>query len=161
MPENTGVKGTVDPEYQKFLNKRLPMFMYGTLREGHPNARIMDIFGNQRTNATMPGVALYRGDEPWPFALETDEPGNPIVGQIVWATKEDHITAYTFLDEYEEFDPSRREESPYERVKHKVKFVNLENIEQTTEAWVYLARSPALKYVKSSNRIKSGDWFKD
>ena len=161
MPESKGHKGTVDPEYQEFLNERLPLFVYGTLRAGHPNAGLLDMFGDKRNNATMAGVALYRGNEPWPFALETEESGSPIIGQVVWPTEEDHIKAYTFLDEYEEFDPSAREESPYERVKRTITYTDDSNKSQTTEVWVYLARGPALAYAESANRIKSGDWFKD
>ncbi len=112
------------------------LFVYGTLRQGHSNAHLLDGLGSYVGTATMRGtlcrVAHYPG--------LVDRGETPVRGEL-----------FQFADEERSFPPLDAFEGPeYERVLREA----LHEDGSTALVWVYLYRGA----IEGKPIIESGDW---
>jgi gamma-glutamylcyclotransferase (GGCT)/AIG2-like uncharacterized protein YtfP len=137
-----------------WLSQRLPVFVYGTLRQGQSNAHRMSQIASLIDDAVVDGVAVFGADQLYPHAVERS--GASTLGELVWLRPEiDHREAYRSLDEYEEFMWDRPWSSEYERVVRPVRLSNGD----TVSAWLYLARGRVRESLAEATPIPGGDWI--
>ncbi|MFE1441497.1 gamma-glutamylcyclotransferase family protein [Streptomyces sp. NPDC058739] len=135
--------------------RRLPFFVYGTLRPGEPNH---DAFLRGRTRAEDParltGAVLYDGPG-YPYAVE--EAGGEVSGELVTARPEAYGRLLEELDRLEEYVPGDPRRSLYERVAREV----TRDADRTAvRAWVYLAAPSVAVRLRARGRlIAGGDWL--
>jgi gamma-glutamylcyclotransferase (GGCT)/AIG2-like uncharacterized protein YtfP len=145
------------PDYEHWLNERLPIFVYGTLRPGQSNFHRL---GSVDTTEPAYGtnIAIYdTGVNPWPHAVECA--GATVRGDLIWVSRTVDITAVLAgLDAYEEFDHARPETSEYARVR--AEFTSGVTGQKTT-AWVYLARGTVRDDLAKLVPLKCGDWTRN
>ncbi|MET9729529.1 gamma-glutamylcyclotransferase family protein [Streptomyces sp. NPDC006458] len=134
--------------------RRLPFFVYGTLRPGEANH---DAFLRGRTHAEDParltGAVLYDGPG-YPYAVE--EAGGAVSGELVTARPEDYDRLLGELDRLEEYVPGDPRRSLYERVAREV---TRDADGAAVRAWVYLAAPAVAVRLRARGRlIAGGDW---
>lgn len=146
--------------YEHYLATPYPVFVYGTLRSGQGNERLMSEAKQQTLDARMPGVALYTSEYVFPYAAEHDDPETSAVGEVVWLTEDERgESARQMLDHLEGFYSDYPSSSHYERTTRTVTYADPETgEEQQTTAWVYLARGRSRAVLREADRIPSGDW---
>ncbi|MEU9380499.1 gamma-glutamylcyclotransferase family protein [Streptomyces sp. NPDC048279] len=133
--------------------RRLPFFVYGTLRPGQPNH---DLFLRGRTVSEEPGrlpdAVLYDGPG-YPYALE--EPGGELSGELVTARPQTYDRLLLELDALEEYVPGDPR-SLYVRVERDA--VRRRD-GAAVRAWVYLAGDVVAARLRTDGRrIEGGDW---
>ncbi|MFI9149528.1 gamma-glutamylcyclotransferase family protein [Streptomyces sp. NPDC053367] len=134
--------------------RRLPFFVYGTLRPGEVNH---DLFLRGRTlaedPARLPGAALYDGPG-YPYAVERQ--GAAVSGELVTARPGAYAELLGSLDQLEEYRPGDPARSLYLRVEREVV---RDTDGAAVRAWVYLAAPPVAARLRARGRlIESGDW---
>jgi gamma-glutamylcyclotransferase (GGCT)/AIG2-like uncharacterized protein YtfP len=131
------------------MSEQRPVFVYGTLRPGHPNwERLLAGRSERAVSGRLAGVVLLDCGR-YPAAVE--QPGAAgVVGEAVSIGRDAWpkvLTALDHLERYEPADPNRL----FDRVIRPV-----ETAEGPVECWVYLA-GPMLA---GSERpvVAGGDW---
>jgi gamma-glutamylcyclotransferase (GGCT)/AIG2-like uncharacterized protein YtfP len=132
--------------------RRLPFFVYGTLRPGEHNH---DLFLLGRTVSEVPGrltgTVLYDGPG-YPYAVE--EPGGVVCGELVTADPEQYGQLLGILDRLEDYTPGDPG-NVYERV---VRDVTRED-GTSVRAWVYVAAPAVAARLRARGKlIEGGDW---
>lgn len=145
--------------YEQFLAQPYPVFVYGTLRSGQGNDRLMTGAVESLSEARLDGVAVYGAHRGFPYAKEHDDPQARVVGEVVWLSPDvNGLRARGSLDGLEGFYSDFPSDSHYERVLREVTYTDAEGREQTTKAWTYLARGVYARQLQESDRIEHGDW---
>ncbi|MFE0175465.1 gamma-glutamylcyclotransferase family protein [Streptomyces sp. NPDC059002] len=134
--------------------RRLPFFVYGTLRPGEGNhAAYLRGRVAREESALLPGAVLYEGPG-YPYAVEDPE-GGPVHGELVTAPPAAHdrlLVALDLLEEYAPGDPRNL----YERV---VREVNRTADGVAVRAWVYVAAPRVAAELRATGTvIDGGDW---
>jgi gamma-glutamylcyclotransferase (GGCT)/AIG2-like uncharacterized protein YtfP len=134
--------------------RRLPFFVYGTLRPGEVNH---DLFLRGRTRAEEParlaGAVLYDGPG-YPYAVE--EAGGVVCGELVTARAEAYGELLAGLDRLEEYQPGDPSRSLYLRVEREV---TRDADGAAVRAWVYLAAPAVAARLRARGKlIEGGDW---
>jgi gamma-glutamylcyclotransferase (GGCT)/AIG2-like uncharacterized protein YtfP len=123
------------------------LFVYGTLRRGHPLHEHLDESSSQFLgHGRIKGRLYDLGD--YPGAMPADSPGQEVAGEIyVLSDPESQLRK---LDELEEFDPSNLEDSLFVR-----RLIEVELDDgRKAQAWAYfLPRRPV-----KARLIPSGDY---
>jgi len=147
--------------YEHYLTQAYPVFVYGTLRPGQGNYRLMSDAAIDSTQATLSGHAIYGAHRGFPYAAEHEDPSAVTVGDIVWLS-DTSLGAYArdSMDGLEGFDSDFPSSSHYERVLRDVTFVTPDGHEETVKAWTYMARGSARRQLREEDRIADGDWVK-
>lgn len=144
--------------YEHYLAQPLPVFVYGTLRRGQGNDRLMDGAVTGWREARMPGVAVHGADWGFPYAAEHRDPDAVTVGELVWLSDDEAgRRARSRLDGLEGFHSEDPHRSLYERVARPVHTVDTDGAQRTVTAWVYLARNTH-RDLTEDTRIAHGDW---
>ena len=133
----------------------LPFFVYGTLRPGQGNYRILAGQTVGEFPATLAGHALYGPGLPYVTAGEED---SAVVGDLIFVAPEHYGEVLDRLDCLEGYRPGGRH-SHYEREARAVRYVDADGPEATTLAWVYLAGPAARERLQAAERIAGGDWL--
>lgn len=145
--------------WENHLAQRLPVFVYGTLREGQHNR---GRFGNAvetSERGSVTGVAIYGADWGFPYAREHDDPASVTVGDLVEVSDDGNGDyARHSLDMLEGFNNDWPEQSHYRRVVREVQVVGADGQERTVKAWTYLAGDYAAGRLTERERIADGDW---
>ena len=149
--------------YEQYLAQPLPVFVYGTLRQGCHNHHLMDGAREEVRSATADGVAVYRSGHGFPYAAEHPDPQAVTVGEVVWLSDDAAgWNARARLDLLEGFDSDRPARSHYERVQRDVLVRRPGGgPAEPTRAWVYLARGHARDRLREQDRVQHGDWVAD
>jgi len=104
-----------------------PFFVYGTLKEGHSNHRLIESFIVQKCQAKLSGFAMYSfGLYPMVFQSE----GGEVFGEVYWVETHRYDEALAQLDWLEGHPTLYRRE---------LRAVWLLDEEQAVRAWVYVA----------------------
>lgn len=149
--------------FENYLAQRLPVFTYGTLRNGQHNAHLTDGAVTSRSeDAHIDGVAVYGPSWGFPYAVEAPDSHSMTKGDLVYlADDHDGDWARQRLDTLEGFNSDQFGDSHYRRVTHEVTYTDTTTGHQTTtKAWVYLAGRHATQQLSESDRIHDGDWVK-
>jgi gamma-glutamylcyclotransferase (GGCT)/AIG2-like uncharacterized protein YtfP len=144
--------------YEHYLAQPHPVFVYGTLRKGQGNHRLMDGAVQQLSTARLSGAAVYGAHRGFPYAKDTTTPGVSVVGDVVWLTADDRgAEARWALDGLEGFSSDYPSGSHYERVLREV-HVDSGGRTVSVPAWTYLVRGQYAEQLLESDRIDDGDW---
>lgn len=146
--------------YEHYLTTPYPVFVYGTLRSGQGNERLMAGAKKDVADGVAPGVAIYGSSYGFPYASEHDDIEATTVGEVVWLTDDDRgDTARQMLDHLEGFDSNYPSHSHYERTTRTITYWDEDAGEaRETTAWIYLARGRHRDQLDEADRIASGDW---
>ncbi|MEV4441935.1 gamma-glutamylcyclotransferase family protein [Streptomyces sp. NPDC049577] len=133
--------------------RRLPFFVYGTLRPGRCNH---DVFLRGRTAAEVParmrGAVLYEGPG-YPYAVAAP-PEEEVRGELITVAEGWYDAVLAALDELEEHRPGDPR-SLYDRVAREV----LPEGGAPVRAWVYLAAERVAHGLRTAGtRVPGGDW---
>ena len=138
------------------IEEQLPVFAYGTLRNGEPNyVRYLKGQTSKEEPATLAGARMY---DAGPFPYVDYDPTNPfpdsrVVGELM------HLPAATYrevlarLDELEGYQPG----SPgnhYERIATDVRRGDGTSV----RAWIYVINPSRRDSLAGLTWIESGDW---
>ena len=147
--------------FENYLAQRLPVFTYGTLRNGQGNARLMDgAIAARSEEAHVDGIAVYGPSWGFPYANEAPDGQGVTKGDLVHLLDDqDGDWARGRLDGLEGFNSDRFNDSHYRRVAHNVTYTDPATGQtQQTKAWVYLAGDWSKERCTEDNRIEHGDW---
>lgn len=149
--------------FENYLAQAKPVFVYGTLRSGQGNNRLVAPDGTTSVvNGKIAGIGIYGADAGFPYAK--DEPGSDsvTVGEMVELTDDENGRSVRFnLDRLEGFSSDNYSNSHYYRTLKDVSYVDPATGQPTSkQAWVYLAGGWAAEGLKPANRIADGDWVK-
>jgi gamma-glutamylcyclotransferase (GGCT)/AIG2-like uncharacterized protein YtfP len=147
--------------FENYLAQRMPVFVYGTLRNNQGNDRLMDGAIAQRSeDAQVDGIAVYGAGRGFPYAQEAPDGQGFTKGDLVYLTDDhDGDWARQSLDNLEGFDSDSFNDSHYRRVAQDVTYTDPDTGERkTVKAWTYLAGNWSRESLTEEDRIHSGDW---
>lgn len=132
--------------------RRLPFFLYGTLRAGQRNHALLHGRTTAWTPAVLPGALLFDGPG-YPFAVD-DPTGTGVVhGDLVDVPAGQYAGVLADLDTLESYRPGDAA-SLYVRVAREVR-----TDRGTREAWVYVAPpGRAADLTASARPLPAGRW---
>ncbi len=113
------------------LEELLPIFVYGTLLPGQPNAHLWEGYVEEHEPAILLNGRLYDMGH---FPMLIDELDSQVQGAVLTIDPAQYQELLECLDNLEGFDPEDPQNCPYQRVR---KSVQVEN-GRTRTAWVYL-----------------------
>lgn len=148
--------------FTNHLAQRLPVFVYGTLRRGQGNDRLMtDAIRERSEVAHVEGVAVYGAGRGFPYAQESPDGLGLTRGDLVYLRDDnDGDWARQRLDGLEGFSADHFNDSHYRRVERDVVYTDSNGETRTARAWVYLAGDYSKKSLRDADRITDGDWVK-
>jgi gamma-glutamylcyclotransferase (GGCT)/AIG2-like uncharacterized protein YtfP len=137
---------------------QLPFFVYGTLKPGEPNYRLL-LAGRtvEETPASLTGAALFT-EGPYPFLLTAPDlvlPGDGVVwGALIAVPPGQYTAVLAELDALEGYAEGGAD-NLYERV-----ICEVATAEGPRQAWVYVAGASALALIRQGTmrRIEGGSW---
>ena len=132
----------------------LPFFVYGTLRPGQGNYRLLAGATVGEFPATLAGHALYGPGLPY----VTPEEDSTVAGDLMFLAPERYAEVLARLDCLEGYRPGGSH-CHYEREARTVSYLDAGGAEVTTTAWVYLAGPAARRRLAPAERIAGGDWL--
>lgn len=147
--------------FENYLAQRLPVFVYGTLRNAQGNDRLMTGAIAQRSeDAEVHGVAVYGASWGFPYATEAPDGHGITRGDLVYLSDDaDGDWARQSLDNLEGFDSDDFHDSHYRRVAREVTYTDPDTGERkTVQAWTYLAGRWSQDRCTEAERIPDGDW---
>lgn len=137
----------VEPEIGQ--GERLPVFVYGTLREGHGNSRLLDGADFER-GAWLPQASMYaRGI---PYVTWSEDPTDSVVGELV------HVPESMWAEKLRRLDALEGYQGPgafshYQRVRVTV----IDALYVPVQVWMY-AVNPEQAVGLGRNRVPGGDF---
>lgn len=143
--------------YETFLAQPYPVFVYGTLRQGQGNNRVVAGGALAYAPAQLSGVGIYGASRGFPYAAEHPDPDAITKGEVIWISDDDAgRDARQGMDWLEGFHSDSPTRSHYERRRVTARLDN----GRTEQVWVYLARGSARTQLHESDRITHGDWVR-
>lgn len=131
----------------------LPVFVYGTLRSGQSNDRLLADIAYRVRVATVRGLRLH--DAGWfPYAMSGDT-DDLVVGEVQWLSAGHYAETLARLDRLEGCDASHPESSHYVRLRAIAEPVDGG---EPVEGWVYVVGDSDADRVAGLPLITSGDW---
>jgi gamma-glutamylcyclotransferase (GGCT)/AIG2-like uncharacterized protein YtfP len=132
----------------------LPIFVYGTLLPGQPNAYLWGDGVAEITTAWFENGRLYDCGY-YPMLVE-ETAALPVKGQLVTPYPDRYQAVLARIDALEGYGPDEPEAATYRRVRRQVRLGQRPGPEQPLAwAWVYVGQ-PA--FVTDLPPIHSGDW---
>lgn len=145
--------------YETFLAQKYPVFVYGTLRTGMGNHRVMSDGTERFQSGLLKGVGIYGADRGFPYAAEHPDAEAVTVGEIHWMKNDvDGDTARLAMDWLEGFNSNNPRNSHYERKRVSASIKGSNGETSQVECWSYFARGSAKSQLREEDRIKHGDW---
>ncbi len=133
--------------------RQLPFFVYGSLRRGQGNHRLLAGKTVGEHPARLHGCALYT------LGLPFATPGGPesyVVGELMVVAEDHYASVLAALDRLEGYrGPGRT--NLYERVSRRVSYTDKSGQTREAEAWVYLAGADVA--LCEDDRVAGGDWL--
>jgi gamma-glutamylcyclotransferase (GGCT)/AIG2-like uncharacterized protein YtfP len=144
--------------YETFLAQPYPAFVYGTLRQGQGNNRVVAAGAERYAAGELKGIGIYGAGRGFPYAAEHDSENARTRGEIIWLTNNQAgQDARQGMDWLEGFNSNNPLASHYERRLHTA--TDIES-GKPVDVWVYLARGSAKAQLQEHDRIQHGDWVK-
>lgn len=139
--------------------KKLPVFVYGTLRHGHGNyGRFLEGRTEKEFPARADDLVLYGYGIP--FAAERS--GGEVVGELMIVGDEHYDQVLRGLDRLEGFRPDRPDDSMYLRVQREIRVsIDGGNTWESRTAWLYLANESIVSEFSDTDLIPDGDWARN
>lgn len=145
--------------YEQYLAQPYPVFVYGTLRPGQGNYRLMGDAVNTYTSGVVKGVGIYGPTRGFPYAAEHQDDNAITVGEVVWLSNDyTGVKARQNLDYLEGFSSDYPTNSHYERVLKTINIKDNLGNDKEVKAWMYLARGYSKSALEEKDRIIHGDW---
>lgn len=145
--------------YETFLAEPYPVFVYGTLRSGQGNHRLMADAVQSSSLARADGVGVYGAHAGFPYATEHEDADAFTVGEVSWLSDGPvGWQARQSLDWLEGFSSDAPSTSHYERVLRPVRVQGPDGVTREVQAWMYMARGSARRQLSEADRILDGDW---
>ena len=138
------------------MPKRLPFFVYGTLRRGQANHRLLVGRTTAQFAAQLPGHALY--DRGLPYVVECRDPGAVVVGELVFIDPAHYQSLLARLDRLEGYRGPGDGRNHYERGAAAVHYAD-GGTDRTVRAWVYRAGRRTQALLSKRDRVRGGDWI--
>jgi gamma-glutamylcyclotransferase (GGCT)/AIG2-like uncharacterized protein YtfP len=130
---------------------RRPFFVYGTLRRGQGNYRLLRGRTISEHEAVLPGHALHAAGLPYVVPAGA---GDLVVGELMFVRPSAYADVLATLDGLEGYRPGRT--SLYERIAARAQY-RCGDEDRAVEAWVYLAGAHFTP--SSATFVASGDWL--
>lgn len=149
--------------FESYLAQRLPVFVYGTLRRGQGNDRLMNgAIAERSEEAHVTGIAIYGPDRGFPYAQEAPDGEGITRGDLVYLTDDtEGDWSREALDGLEGFNSDLFDNSHYRRVETTVTYTDPSTGQtRQAKAWTYLAGDYARQSLTERERIYDGDWVK-
>lgn len=128
------------------------LFVYGTLRPGGANHRLLNVPTIGAHPATADGLGLYAGPG---FPYVTPLPGHTVVGTLCSIPDDQWTARQKSLDLLEAYDAARCQTSHYLRRRWTA---TPSPDGRPLQAWIYLA-GPRVRCLTPKRLIASGDWL--
>lgn len=142
--------------YETFLAQPYPVFVYGTLRQGQGNNRVVAGGAEKYETGELRGIAIYGANRGFPYAAEHDSPDAVTRGEVIWLSSDERgADARQGMDWLEGFNSDDPHGSHYERRLHTAL---CPRTGEQVNVWVYLARGSAKSQLQEFDRISHGDW---
>lgn len=125
----------------------LPLFVYGTLLPGQPNAQLLAGAVVRSQPATFNGGRLFDMGA-YPMLIEQD--ASPVVGRLLHLKRPLYHETVARLDALEGYDPTAPDTSRYRRLQRTVLVDGV-----AISCWLYLGSA---EHTQGANLIPSGDW---
>jgi len=129
----------------------LPVFVYGTLRRGQHNYRLLRGRTVAEHPAVLPGHVLHDAGLPYVVPGNTED---RVIGELMVVCPTQHAEVLQALDWLEGYRPGQS--SHYVRVRATVQLRDGAQ-ERNVDAWVYLAGERFLP--SAATLVASGDWL--
>jgi gamma-glutamylcyclotransferase (GGCT)/AIG2-like uncharacterized protein YtfP len=143
--------------YETFLAQPYPVFVYGTLRQGQGNNRVVSGGAQQYAYGELRGIGIYGAGRGFPYAAEHESDYTKTRGEIIWLSDDIHgEQARQGMDWLEGFNSDNPMSSHYERRLH---VATDKGSGEPVKVWVYLARGSAKSQLQERDRIVHGDWI--
>lgn len=145
--------------YEQYLAQPYPVFVYGTLRPGQGNYRLMGDAVQTYTSGVAKGIGIYGPTRGFPYAAEHKDDNAITVGEVVWLSNDyTGVKARQNLDYLEGFSSDYPTNSHYERVLKTINIQDNNGNSKEVKAWMYLARGYSRSALQENDRILHGDW---
>ena len=132
---------------------QLPFFVYGTLRRGQGNHRVVEADLEGVRDARLVGHVLYGYG--LPYIAACGDPGSTVAGDLLLVAPARYERALQKLDRLEGYDPPRY--AMYVRTRVRAAFrAGPDGAWQECDAWAYLG-GDSFRY-DPRLVIESGDW---
>ena len=147
--------------YEHYLAQPLPLFVFGTLRPGQGNFRLIKEGNCIETvsEAKLSGVAMVAGKGyPYPHSKLMDEEGYSIFGDVVsLKPNKGSIETRSNMDRLESFRSNYRSTSLYTRVDKIATIVDSSGNAREVKVWIYVSNN--LPKEANENILKDGNWL--
>jgi gamma-glutamylcyclotransferase (GGCT)/AIG2-like uncharacterized protein YtfP len=137
------------------MGERLPVFVYGTLRPGQPNYRVLAGSTIAEHPATLADHQLYIVGLPY----VTPADGATVIGTLMVLAPGSYPRVLETLDRLEGYRADGEEFSHYLRRPCQVTYTDGAGHQQIVTAWVYLAGPHAAARLTPDQRSATGDWL--
>lgn len=132
----------------------LPVFVYGTLRRGEYNYRLLAGRTVHEAAAVAADHALYSPGLPY----VTDRVGHEVVGELMVLDPAVYRPTLAELDRLEGYRPGETHGNHYVREVCPVRHQGEDRQWRTVAAWIYHAGGSALRYLRDEDLVPGGDW---
>jgi len=157
-PDGATLKALRKLGYETFLAQPYPVFVYGTLRQGQGNNRVIGHGADRYVSGEVRGVGIYGPHRGFPYAAEHPDPTALTKGEIVYLKQDSSgVSARHGMDGLEGFRSDDPLNSHYERRLH---LAQIDGDTTPTPVWIYFARGSAQRQLQEHDRIIDGDWVK-
>ena len=130
------------------------VFVYGTLRRGGGNYRLLDGNTAGEYPAVLPNARLYAAGIPW---VTSSPDGSQVIGELTVLRADVADVVLQRLDRLEGYRPGCGG-NLYERLIRPVLF-NEAGRQRRTTAWVYVAGHAARRRLSDHDLVPGGDWL--
>ena len=132
-----------------------PVFVYGTLRRGQGNYRLLAAATVGEFAATAPDHVLYSVGLPY----VADRPGSAVTGELMVLDRAVYAPVLGRLDRLEGFRENEPEFSHYVRVCRMVRYQDGRGRWRPRRAWIYHAGPGTLRRLSEADVLACGDWM--
>lgn len=144
----------------------LPFFVYGTLRPGQGNFRIVKRDVIESIPASVQGAAVWHGPG-FPYAVHKDVDASLagsgwVVGDLLYINPARYADAIDSLDGLEGVSYNNDDRGHYRRIEVDVTVSNGDGTARTVRAWMYVAGASARQSLSSGRfgpPLVTGDWL--
>jgi gamma-glutamylcyclotransferase (GGCT)/AIG2-like uncharacterized protein YtfP len=153
------VKAKNKQKGDKDENQELPVFVYGTLRNGMGNYdRILAGRTVEEYPAVLPKHKMFSVGIAYVTDCDAGDNGM-VIGEVMYVEPGRYKEVLARLDSLEGYRPGGGRYNHYERVRRTAVITTESGEQKSVEVWVYHGGVDHLNRFSEAQRVKSGDWF--